>query len=69
MNGFRTPAKQEKHELDEINQMIKDYHQHNPTSKQRELNKKIRDWLKFYGKPSAKNMSGFKSFIIEHTKI
>jgi hypothetical protein len=69
MNGFRKPLKNETMELEEINQMIRDYHKHNPVNAGRKLNKKIRAWLMAHGNPKARNMSGFKAFVIENTKI
>lgn len=69
MIAIRKNGKNQTIQLEEINRLIREYHEHSPNSKCQELNKKIRAWLRFHGNPTARNMSGFKAFIIENTKI
>ena len=70
MKGYRKAPKNQEETLKDVNQLIKDFHATTTSvSKKRALNKAVRAWLKKHGTLTTKKLSGFKSFVIENTKI
>lgn len=69
MKGYRVQPKGTKKHFSEIQSMISDYSKTVSPGKQRELKRKMRWFKKTHGSVTSRLMSGFKSFVIENTKV
>lgn len=69
MKGFRVLPAQSQKIMASIKGMIEDYSKFASPGKARNLKKTIKAFVKKNGKPTAKQLSGFHGFVVEHTKV